>query len=86
MIFVYGRHSGSNLLCERSLSFLEEIPPEGNMVVREWKAAGIEAESSFITQALLQLTGDYCKKRRCLECRIGSKLISIGQNQGETIA
>jgi hypothetical protein len=57
---------------------MENIGPEINYVARDWKSAGVEAESAFYTQALLQLNDEYCKKRRCLECRIGCKLVSQG--------
>jgi hypothetical protein len=76
MIFIYSRHTSDNNLSEKALSFLEDLPPEENVIIREWKSAGICAESAFFTQALLQLSEGYCKKRRCLECRIGGKLIS----------
>ena len=68
----------SNNICERALSFLEELPAEENSILEEWKEAGIEAESAFYSQALIQLRNEYCKKRRCLECRIGSRLVSMG--------
>jgi hypothetical protein len=83
MIFIYGRHTSCNMMCEKALSFLEEVPPEDNVIIREWKSAGVDAESSFFTQALLQLTEEYCKKRRCLDCRIGSELISFDKNMPE---
>ncbi len=84
MIFVYGRHTSDNSLSERALSFLEEIIPEDNIITREWRSAGIEAESAFFTQALLQLTDEYCRKRRCLDCRIGIRLVSMGRGPAET--
>jgi transposase len=79
LIFIYGRFHDNNEVCEKALTFLEEIGPETNSVTRDWKSAGIDVESAFYTQALLQLTDEYCKKRRCLECRIGCKLISVGK-------
>jgi hypothetical protein len=79
LIFIYGRFHDNNDVCEKALTFLEEIGPETNSVTRDWKSAGIEVESASYTQALLQLTDEYCKKRRCLECRIGCKLISLGK-------
>jgi hypothetical protein len=78
VIYIYGRQRSDNVLCERALQFLEELPPEENAVVKEWKESGIEAESAFYSQALIQLRNEYCKKRRCLECRIGDGLISQG--------
>jgi hypothetical protein len=79
IVFIYGRFHDRPELCERALEFLEETDPEKNSVISDWKSAGIEMESAFYTQALLQLTDEYCRKRRCLECRIGCRLISLGK-------
>jgi hypothetical protein len=79
LMFIYGRFHDNHDVCEKALAFLEEIDAETNSVTRDWESAGIKVESAFYTQALLQLTDEYCKKRRCLECRIGCKLISLGK-------
>jgi hypothetical protein len=78
-IFVFGLSRDADNLCEKAISFLECISPENNSVTGEWRSAGIDAESAFSSQALIQLRNNYCKKRRCLDCRIGSKLISLGK-------
>jgi len=78
VIFVFGQYRNSPHICERALDFLENINAERNSIISEWRTAGITAESAFFSQALLQLRNNYCKKRRCLDCRIGSKLISMG--------
>lgn len=79
VIFLYGRYNDKPEIIEKALAFLEEISPELNSVTSDWKLSGIECESAFYSQALLQLTNEYCRKRRCLECRIGCKLISEGK-------
>jgi hypothetical protein len=79
LIFVYGQMRDNQELSERALSFLEEISPEGNTIIAEWEAAGLLAESAFYSQALIQLRNEYCKKRKCLDCRIGNKIISQGK-------
>jgi len=79
VIFVYGKSRGLNNVCEKALSFLDEIDPEQNSIIDEWNSAGISSESAFWTQALIQLRNNYCKKRRCLECRIGCRIISMGR-------
>jgi len=78
MIFVYGKFHDNNIICDRALDFLNNIGPESNSVINEWSSAGVISESAFYTQALLHLTDEYCRKRRCLECSIGCKLISTG--------
>jgi hypothetical protein len=79
IIFVYGQNRDRIDICERALSFLGNIRLEENAIMEEWKSAGISAESAFYSQGLIQLRNEYCKKRKCLDCRIGSKLISLGK-------
>jgi hypothetical protein len=79
VIFVYGQSRDNQDICERALAFLENVGAEENIIIEEWNEAGIKAESAFYSQALIQLRNEYCKKRKCLECRIGSKLISMGR-------
>jgi len=79
-LFVYGKSRDIGEISERAITFMDSIHAEENTIIDEWKSAGIGAESAFYTQALIQLRNNYCKKRRCLECRIGDKLISMGRN------
>jgi hypothetical protein len=79
LIFVYGQSRDCLDISERALTFLEKIAPEENIIISEWKAAGIIAESAFYSQALIQLRNEYCKRRKCLDCRIGNKIISQGK-------
>jgi hypothetical protein len=79
VVFLYGRYKDRQDICDRSILFLQETEAESNVIIREWEAAGIEAGSAFRSQALLQLRTEYCRKRRCLDCRIGNKLISMGK-------
>jgi hypothetical protein len=79
MIFVYGQSRDCQDISERALSLLENITPEDNTITTEWKAVGIVADSAFYSQALIQLRNEYCKKRKCLNCRIGNNIISQGK-------
>ena len=79
VIFVYGQRRDCQDICERALMFLEDINAESNSIILEWKTIGIVPESAFYSQALIQLRNEYCKKRKCLHCRVGSKLISLGK-------
>lgn len=79
MIFIYGRTHNDSKLCDRALDLLSYIDPERNSVIRDWTLAGVIPGSAFDTQALIQLTDEYCSKRKCLDCRIGSSVISSGK-------
>jgi len=79
VIFSYGRYRDEVFFCEKALSFLDETDPEENSITGDWRVSGIDAESAFYTQALIHLRNNYCKKRKCLDCRIGARLISAGR-------
>jgi hypothetical protein len=77
-LFVYGNMNGREKIKEKALDWLNSIAPENNRVVRRWKASGVQATSAFYSQALLQLTDNYCNHRRCLSCSIGTNIITTG--------
>lgn len=77
-IFVFGKSRDRQDICERALDFLESVEAENNTIISEWQKAGMPVESAFDSQALIQLRNEYCKNRKCLSCRIGSKIISRG--------
>jgi hypothetical protein len=78
VVFSFGKYRDDNGITERAISFLEEIRPEENSILTDWKKAGIEAGSALESQGLIGLRNEYCKKRRCLECQIGSRLLTSG--------
>lgn len=78
LLFVYGKIRGLSESSERALLFLDQIKAEQNSIISEWAVVGIKAESALNSQALIQLRDQYCRKRRCLDCRVGYKLIISG--------
>lgn len=71
VLYAYGRHRSDEGMCRRALDMLEQLPPEDNSIVRQWRECGIEAQNAADTQALIQLTRHYCERRDCLRCRFG---------------
>ncbi|MFN8211271.1 MAG: DUF2851 family protein [Bacteroidales bacterium] len=78
VIFFYGRVRGEPALRDRALDLLDAIDAENNAIIRDWITAGIDPVSASDSQALLQLRLEYCRKRRCLDCRIGTRIITCG--------
>lgn len=79
MIFLYGKVTSNQTYCDRAIDLAENIPPENNRITREWESAGIIPASAFESQGLIGLRERMCKIRACLNCQIGSKLISLGK-------
>jgi len=67
----YGKFRGNLLLNRRAERLQEELMPENNRITRTWEAVGIKAQNAADSQALIQLTREYCEKKKCLFCRFG---------------
>jgi hypothetical protein len=75
LVFLYGHKRGDEKLKARAVEFLSQLPAEKNAVIKRWEKAGVKAESALDTQALLQLRSNYCQKKQCLRCVVGSRII-----------
>lgn len=75
MLFAYGKYKSNETYCQRALDFLEKLKPERNHIITEWAAADILCDNAADSQALIQLTRQYCDRRDCLRCRFGHEYI-----------
>lgn len=75
MLFAYGQLQGQAVLCDRALEGLASLAAEQHGVLRAWADLGLQAQNAMESQALLQLRKQYCDEKRCLECRIGQRLL-----------
>ena len=70
-LYTYGKHKANEALCQRACTFLEELKPEDNYIIRMWQECGLKAAHAGDSQALIQLKKNYCDLKKCLYCRIG---------------
>lgn len=74
-LFIYGKLRKDAVFSDRALRFLEQIPGENNIIVRNWGELGMSVQTAFNTQALLQLKNNYCSNKQCLNCSIGNEIL-----------
>ena len=53
---------------------LLEMRAESNHIIKKWIKFGVIPCNAIESQALIQLYNEYCKQKRCLDCRIGKNL------------
>ena len=75
LLFCYGKLHKDESVCETAMQFLEDTEAEDNAIIRHYAQCGITAENAMQTQALLHLYSYFCKRKRCLECRIANVLL-----------
>jgi hypothetical protein len=74
-IFAYGHIHKELSFCEKAIQFFQQLPPEDNVITRNWAQSGITATNAMESQALIHLKQNYCVVKKCLQCRIGDYLL-----------
>lgn len=64
----YSEYTLRSDLDSRGIDLLEQLPAERNQYILRWEKLGIKADSALESQALLQLTKEYCSSLACERC------------------
>jgi hypothetical protein len=75
LLVAYGQLHDEQMYIDRAITILQYLPSENNKITREWNLLGYKVTSAFDSQGLIELYNNFCLKRRCLECSIGSSII-----------
>ncbi len=71
LMYAYSLETANGEMREAALGLLEQIPPENNRKTIPWKDAKVNMQSAHDTQAILELTNEYCTPGRCRICPVG---------------
>jgi hypothetical protein len=75
VLVAYGKQTEQQGLVDRAVRILQSLPGEENKITRSWNDLGVETNSSFDSQAVIELYNNFCAKKECLNCSIGSSLM-----------
>lgn len=75
ILFAYGRLEGREDLEERALDFLYETKAEKNRYTEGWRLHGVKIEHALASQALIQLSTEFCTLQRCTDCFLGTRVL-----------
>lgn len=68
MQILYSEYTLRSDLDSRGNELLEQLPAEGNTYITRWAKLGVKCTSALESQALLQLTKEYCSRGNCETC------------------
>jgi hypothetical protein len=71
----YAKYVDNRELIERAEQLLESLPPENNRITRNWELLDLKMQSSFDTQAGIELYNNFCKEKKCMSCKIGAEIL-----------
>jgi hypothetical protein len=58
------------------LNLIHVIPSEKNRVIEKFNELKSVSKDALQSQALIQLKNEYCDKNKCLQCAIGSSILT----------
>lgn len=73
--FCYAKHFGNDVN-ETIVKVITEIASEKNSIISSFKKHSLVSNNAKESQALIQLYNNYCTKNKCLDCAIGSSMLS----------
>lgn len=73
--FSYAKHLGQTKE-EPILNLIQSISSEKNSIVDKFNEFKPISKSALQSQALIQLKNEYCEKNKCLQCAIGSNILT----------
>lgn len=71
----YAHYVDNQELIQRAEVILTSLPPEKNRIITLWESFGLKIESSFDSQAGIELYNNFCTKKKCLSCRVGTEIL-----------
>ena len=76
MVYLKGEMTGDWRLTDGAVNILETTRAEDNSIVKGFADFGVKARDAYMSQALIQLHKSYCTPRRCLDCRLGHRMLA----------
>jgi hypothetical protein len=76
ILVAYSRYTDEPAKMEKAVTLLEELPPEINRYTKKWIALNQKPKSAFDSQAQISLYKDFCTKKNCLNCGIGTSIFN----------
>lgn len=76
LLFAYGIQKDNEDYKQKALLFLSQLKPEKNNITKKWEGLNWKAKNAFESQGQIELLNNYCKAKKCLDCKIGNEILS----------
>lgn len=76
MMFFIGKKNDDFKISSMAIDILNNMKPENNIQITNWKKINVKVNSAADSQALLQLKVNYCDKFKCLNCEIAHQILT----------
>ena len=77
--YAYAVRQHDRSAAEQAIAMMEQIAPENNTIIRQWRMLGQTVKNAADTQALLHLYLNYCQHHECINCEVGYRIFERKQ-------
>ncbi|MFT3702468.1 MAG: DUF2851 family protein [Agriterribacter sp.] len=75
VVFAYGQIHKEQVFKNKAMQWLDETTAEQNAITKKWELLEVANHSALDSQALTELTKQYCLQKRCLQCAVGNAIL-----------
>lgn len=77
LLFANAHYQGVETEKANIFYWLYHLRAEQNHITRSWQRSGITVRSAMDSQAVIELSNNYCMAKRCLECAVGNRILNL---------
>lgn len=78
-LFFIAQKQSKEELTDYALDLLSSLPPEINSKTKAFTQLGVKNKSALESQAQIHLLDNYCSKKGCLQCQVGTSLLKASK-------
>ena len=75
ILTAYSKTVDNQIYLDKAIHFLENINAESNRITKIWEKLTIKAMNASESQGLIELYNNYCLRKKCLTCNIGTSIL-----------
>ncbi len=75
LLVAYGKQIDNQDHIDRAITLLQELKAEKNKITRLWEDLDFKPTSALDSQGQIQLYNNYCLRKNCLRCSIGTSIL-----------
>lgn len=76
LLRAYGSLTGNDELADKAIDMYDQVETEDNRHTKRWQSGGYQIPNSFFSQALIQLSSEFCGDGMCGACPLGMTYLS----------
>lgn len=75
LLISYGLKMDQQIYIDQAIRILQQLPAEKNKITDLYKNLNLPVKNAFDSQAYIELHNNFCLRKRCTDCTIGTFLL-----------